>query len=171
MLAQQGLRAMRIALNLSIDDASRVVGEYRSAVQQQEAAGTSADRQYHRQAMTACVKEAVRLADAGAAPTGRGERDATYVFELRTGLGLSLRGASSIVGLLPTQLQVIETPRDSGSPKAQASVWTGYVDWFVRRQRRLARIKQVPIYVSPETAERRALELLGVDPSKRGRTH
>lgn len=171
MLAQQDLRAMRIALNLSIDDASRVVGEHRSAVQQQEAAGANADRQYHRQAMTAYVKEAVRLSDAGVAPTGRGERGATYVFELRTGLGLSLRDASFIVGLPVTQLQDIETPRDPGSLKAEAAVWTSYLDWFIRRQRRLARIRQVPIYVSPETAERRALELLGVDPSKRGRAH
>lgn len=170
MLGQQDLRAMRIAVDLSIEGASRVVGEHPSAVQQQEAAGADADRQYRKQAMTAYVREAVRLADARAVPTGRGERGATYPYEFRTGLGLSLRDASSIVGISAVRLQEIETPRDPGSRDEQASVWITYVDWFTRRQRRLVRVRQIPVHVSPEAAEQRALELLDVDPVRRRHT-
>lgn len=152
----------------AVNDPRRVVGEHRSAVPQQEAAGAAADRRYHRRAMTAHVDEAVRLSDAGAAPTGPGEGGATYVFELRTGLEPNLREASCIVGLQMAQLRDIGTPRAPGWLDAHAAVRTSYLDWFIRRQRRLARVRQVSIDVGPETAERRALELA---PSARGRAH
>jgi hypothetical protein len=137
------IRQLRFALDLTIEAASKVLGEHRTLIQSQEQGGNGVDREFVELCASRYLKYARECARRGAMPAMTSQSGTTMIYRFRAGLGLNIREASTALGVEAPWLETVESGAYAFPDAIRAQIWSGYADWAARRFQRIERAAAV----------------------------
>ncbi|MFC0678335.1 hypothetical protein ACFFGH_10835 [Lysobacter korlensis] len=136
------LRRLRMALGLQVQSAAALLGEPASLLENQESA-RSADPVFVASVLSKYLDYGSALSREGTMPLMATVRRTTAVYELRLSLGLRPDRAALILGISVSELDAIESAGAETPKSRRDRAWSTYIDWAIRRRRRLDRRARV----------------------------